>query len=319
MKVNKSLQTSNVNHQLTATRRAHLAKMSQLPSSVLFSPSLARAHIAQTKDWNYIDAWLLRHLSKPPPPFERNAETLKALLALAAHNEAADEERSLLARVEEKALQELKEMAENDPDKEMLEMLEGSLIREGSVALETLAEMSVQLNLPVPEVEKMGIKIVNVQAEVLQLEQASDRITILENHLKKELKNINKIVENLQFERYQPPADIAKQTSDYQRKTKALSARVPELKDRVKAQQAGFGKELITIEDVKMQEDRYREQLGIVKDLEAQVKTFHGLPSDTDLARLELESLRVELRELTLERDRMFEGLVERESPKKRR
>jgi HAUS augmin-like complex subunit 1 len=56
-----------------------------------------------------------------------------------------------------------------------------------------------------------------------------------------------------------------------------------------------------------------------VKDLEAQVKSYHGLPQDTDLARLELESIRVELRDLTRRRDNMFEGLVERESPKKSR
>lgn len=293
--------------------------MSQLPSSVLFSPSLARAHLAQTRDWNYVDAWLLRHLSKPPPPFERNADTLKALLALAAHNESADEERSLLARVEEKALSELKQKTENDADRELLETLEENLSREGREALGMLAEMSALLNVPVPDVEKMGRKIVDIQTEVFQLGQASDRITVLENHLKAELQNINKIVESLQSEKYQPPSDIAKQTNDYQRRTKALSAKIPELKDKVKALQNGVGRDCVTIKDVKAQEDKYRDQLAKVKELEAQVKLFHGLPADTDLARLELESMRVELRDLTLERDRMFEGLVERESPKKRR
>lgn len=236
---------------------------------------------------------------------------------LAAHNEAADEERALLARVEEKALQELMAKAECDPDKDMLERLEGNLSREGQLALDTLAELSVVMNLPVPEIEKMGKKLVDVQAEVFELEQASDRISTLENHLKEELKTINEIVRNLQSDVYQPPPEMAKQTSDYQRRTKALAAKMPELKDRVASLRSTIDKDSVTIEDVKIQEDRHRELTVTVKDLEAQVKAFHGLPQDVDLARLELEGIRVELRDLTLERDQMFESLVERESPRK--
>lgn len=75
----------------------------------------------------------------------------------------------------------------------------------------------------------------------------------------------------------------------------------------------------ITVETIKAEEEVFKEWLKTVKDLETQVKAFHGLPQDTDLARLELESLRMELRDLTRERDGLFEGLVERESPVKRR
>jgi len=53
--------------------------------------------------------------------------------------------------------------------------------------------------------------------------------------------------------------------------------------------------------------------------LEMQVREYRGLPHDTDLARLEVEGLRVELRELVRRRDDMFEGLVERETPRKGR
>jgi HAUS augmin-like complex subunit 1 len=81
---------------------------SQFPPGAIFSPSQARQQLAQAKDWNYVDTWLSTHYSgRPAPPFERNPETLKALLALAAHNEAADEERDLLQKLESKALQQL--------------------------------------------------------------------------------------------------------------------------------------------------------------------------------------------------------------------
>lgn len=290
--------------------------MSQLPVNTLFSPSLARAHVATAKDWNYVDAWLLKHLSKPPPPFERNAETLKAFLALAAHSEAAEEEHALIARVEQKALQELKTIAQNEPDMDLLEKIQDNLSREGQAALQMIAEASVLLNQPVPNLERMGSKIVDLQTRIYGLEQAEDRILVLERYLGDELQKIEKVVSELQGEAYQAPPDLARETNQYQRKTKALSAKLPELKDRLQSLQAAT-QTPITIEEVKTLEDQYKGMTITARDLESQVKSFHGLPQDTDLARLELESLRVELHDLTAERDTMFEGLVERESPKK--
>src|SRR5579862_8401240 len=82
---------------------------SQWSPGAIFSPSQARQQQAQAKDWNYIDTWLsAKYSSKSAPPFERNNETLKALLALASWNEGVDEERTLVAKVEAKALEELK-------------------------------------------------------------------------------------------------------------------------------------------------------------------------------------------------------------------
>jgi HAUS augmin-like complex subunit 1 len=70
---------------------------------------------------------------------------------------------------------------------------------------------------------------------------------------------------------------------------------------------------------VKAEEEKFKNLLAVVKDLEVQVKSYHGLPQDTDLARLELESVKIELQGLTRQRDSMFEGLVERETPRKTR
>jgi len=97
-----------------------------------------------------------------------------------------------------------------------------------------------------------------------------------------------------------------------------LASKLPDLRDRM-ASLASAGKSNITIQDVKGEEEKFKISMVVVKELETQVKIYHGLPQDTDLARLELERLRVELRDLTHERDSMFEGLVERESPKKLR
>ena len=253
------------------------------------------------------------------PPFERNNDTLKALLALAALNESADEERELLARVEAKALQDLQTKEEADVNAKLLKSIEESLTREGQTSLEALSTLSVALNQPISDIEKLGRSTIDLQVTSYDLEQASDRVSILENHLNTELARINKLIEELQSDAYEPPADLTKQTIDYQRKTKVLAAKLPELREKVASLSAKEGTPKVTIQDVKAEEEKFKDLMVTVKHLEAQVKSYHGLPQDTDLARLELESLRVELRDLSRQRDSMFEGLVERETPRKPR
>lgn len=79
-------------------------------SSALFSPSKARQQQALAQDWIFVDSWLSKkYHPKPVPPFERNEDTLQALMTLVAFNERADEERVLVERVERMALRELEE------------------------------------------------------------------------------------------------------------------------------------------------------------------------------------------------------------------
>lgn len=75
--------------------------------SLSFSPSKARAQRAQAADWHHVDTWLSsKFQGRSVPAFERNEDTLKALLALVAANEKADEEREILWAVEKKGLNE---------------------------------------------------------------------------------------------------------------------------------------------------------------------------------------------------------------------
>jgi hypothetical protein len=117
----------------------------------VFSPSAAKHQTLLAKDWSYIDQWLsARYHPKPVPKFERNPDTLKALLALAAANEAADEERALEKRVKEKALAELKSRdlaaaAELRNEEPVLIALEENLTPEGTRALNSVALLSVAL------------------------------------------------------------------------------------------------------------------------------------------------------------------------------
>jgi len=293
--------------------------MAHLSPSAIFSPSVARQQLAAAKDWNYIDSWLSTKFNgKTPPAFERNHDTLKALLALATLNETADEERDLLARVEAKALQDLKAKEDVNHNPQLLDPIQDALTREGQTSLEALSSLTVALNQPTPDVEKLGRGIIDLHAISYNLDQATDRVSILQSHLRSELDKINALVADLQSDAYQPPSDLAKQTADYQRKIKGLSTKLPELRERV-ASLSAAARTPITIQDVKNEENKFGASMATVKDLEIEVKSYHGLPQDTDLARLELEGLRVELRDLIRERDSMFEGLVERETPRKPR
>lgn len=294
--------------------------MAHLSPSAIFSPSVARQQLAATKDWNYIDGWLSSKFGgRSAPPFERNNDTLKALLALAALNETADEDCELLSKIEAKSLQDLQKKEALDPNGEILRAIEDHLTREGHVSLDALSSAGVALRLPFAETERLAQKIVGIQVTSFNLEQASDRVAILHNHLSTELERIAALVEELQGDTYRPSSELSKQTLDYQRKTKVIAAKLPEIKNRIASLTAAGRGSRPTIEDVKLEEEGFRELTATVKELEAQVKGYHGLPHDTDLARLDLEELRVELKKLTRQRDSMFEGLMERESPKKSR
>lgn len=307
-------------------------------NAAIFSPSVARIAASTAKDWNYVDSWLsLKFHGRAPPPFERNPDTLKALLALAALNEAADEDRDLVARAEASALHELGEETERktlqQPQQEgpgdlptsmsavkdaILSAIEDGLTREGKSALDAVASTAVELGIAYPEPESLGRRMVQLQAQKFDLDQATERVAVLQRHIDSESAKMNLMLKSLEGDAYRPASDLAKQNLEIQRRIKAMAARLPELKNKASALATSVGFPSHTIEDIQTEEAAYLDVLTQRKNLEAQVQAFHGLPPDTASAREELESRRSELRSITQRRDAVFEGLVERETPRKR-
>jgi HAUS augmin-like complex subunit 1 len=79
-----------------------------LPTA-LFSPSKAAAQRAQAQEWHAVDAWLAaKYQGRSVPQFERNEDTLRALMGLSGANERKDEEREVWWGVQKEALNELK-------------------------------------------------------------------------------------------------------------------------------------------------------------------------------------------------------------------
>ncbi|KAH0543985.1 hypothetical protein FGG08_001752 [Glutinoglossum americanum] len=284
---------------------------SQWSPGAIFSPSQARQQQAQAKDWNYIDTWLsVKYSPKSAPPFERNNETLKALLALASWNEGVDEERALVAKVEAKALEELKAEAETDADAEVLEGLNHSLTREGRRSLESIAALSVSLGSTSVDQAKLGRSIIGLTKLRFDLEQQTQRVEVLRGKLQSDLDLLRNTLSKVQSDEFTPSPSLPQKTAEWNRATKILTTKVQEYKDRL----VSLGDEEPphpSLPEIIAEEKEIAALKARVILLETQVKAFQGLPHDIDLAKLEVGRVRRELEKLTRQRDKLFEGLVE--------
>lgn len=319
--------------------------MAHLLSDVaIFSPSVARLAASTAKDWSHVDNWLAsKYKGRTPPPFERNPDTFKVLLALASLNETSDENRDLLARVSRSALrdntyedntkkEEQEDNQQGDENRhvaasllpsfknDFFAALEDSLTREGTASLEAMASAAVQLGIALPEPAQLSQAMFALQTRNFDLEQVASRAAILQRHIASESARLDLLLQEVRDgDEYRPPADLARQNLDMQRKVKAMSKKVPEMKDKVSSLARTVGLPSPTIEQVRLEEEKYLRLLDVKKGLDQKLLEFEGLPPDTAMARQQLEDLRRELRNITDRRDAVFEGLVERETPRKGR
>lgn len=323
--------------------------MSHLPPSapVIFSPSVARAAASAAKHWAYVDSWLLSKyapLHLKVPAFERNPDTLKALLALAAANEAADDSRQQIADLESATLAKLN-IQDHSPSpstsalatyqeakQALLSSLSVSLTPSGRECLTSLSHLSQTLSLPPSQADPLHLasSLLSLSTELNNLEQAQQRLDLLSSHIARATASIEKLLVQLRRDPgYSPAAGLAKENLEVQRRIKMLAAQMlPQLRERVAnlasvVTAAGRdggdeGREMVTVEQLRREQEAYLELLRQKHEVDAQVRAFQGLPPDAAQARLELEGLREQLRSLTSRRDEAFENLVEGElSPEK--
>lgn len=316
---------------------AHLA-----PNTVIFSPSVARAAATAAKDWNFVDGWLASQFhGRAPPAFERNADTLRALLALASANDAADESRACVARAEAAALRELEAQdaargrqpappasqrasGAQRPDAgvaaagaAILGAVEEGLSREGRDALEAMASAAVEAGIMDPTPESLGRCMLDLQARAQELDVMTTRVAALQRFVDEEASQVQRLVDTLHSENFRPAPDLAKQNLEMQRRARAMAAALPGSKEKAAPPLASTVPPTATIESVSQQEEEYLALLALKKDLAAQLDAFGGLSHDPVLARADLDKLRAELQQATRRRDAVFEGLVERETPRK--
>ncbi|KAF2419780.1 hypothetical protein EJ08DRAFT_654007 [Tothia fuscella] len=291
-----------------------------LPSA-LFSPSKAAQQRAQAQDWQHVDQWLSsKYQGRSVPTFERNEDTLKALLALVSANEKADEERELLWSIQKEALAELKE-GPHDAGMEgersrgaIVGKLTMFLSKEGLENLDAIAGLAVAIDAPTAQPERIAETIIEHTETSHHLMQHLLRLTQLQRRLETELLSLHKQLAQLQSPSYQPPPNLARQTLEWTRNTKQLRAKLGEYNDRLASLAADSNEKQsgALIEQIVEREGLILGLGDRVAMLEERVEQFRGLPGDRDGARREVERVQNELGRLQRRRDAFFEGLVEK-------
>lgn len=306
------------------------------PDAAIFSPTVARLAASTAKDWNYVDGWLAsKYNGRTVPQFERNPETLRALLALATLNETVDENRHLVSQVDAIALQDItaaraaRHGAGHVDDQapidlasfkdEFYDALEDNLTAEGKTALDAMASSAGHLGIAYAEPAILARAMLDLQMRIFDLEQAAARVGTLQRLAESESASLDELLGDVRGDEYRPPADLARHNLDLQRRIKAMAKRLPEVQSKVASLARTVGVPDPTIQQVSDEEARYSESLDLRRRLDQQVSEFEGLPANVDLARQQLDRLREELRTITRRRDAVFEGLVERETPRKGR
>ncbi|KAI9738209.1 MAG: hypothetical protein M1834_008707 [Cirrosporium novae-zelandiae] len=281
-----------------------------MDSSPLLSPSKARAEASLAADWALATSFLNSvYHPATPPPFERNDEILKALLQLAAYNERANEGQQLILRAEEQELRELQQAEAQGMEeaREILDAVEENMTDEGRAALATLAETSIGLGVDVYP-EEIAKAIVDRTRDEFDRAQQLHRIQTLQDYLESELSRVQAQLDGLRGEQYLTPNSLPEATAKWTRETKLLDRELSDSKDRLAILERAKKPE-ITVDRLSEKEKEVLTYEERVRNLEAQVDAFHGLPADRELAKKEIDKLERELQRLTRRRDELFEAL----------
>lgn len=176
--------------------------MAHMSPSAIFSPSVARQHLATAKDWNHIDAWLTsKYHPKAPPPIERTPETLKALLTLSSLNETTDEQHELLHLCTIQAINSLQ--TTNKSSNALLEDLSENLSREGETAMEALASLHQLLSLPDGDTTDLARKILDLHVQDYELDQTAQRLETMHKYLSTENRSLDATISQLSSPTFQ--------------------------------------------------------------------------------------------------------------------
>lgn len=275
--------------------------------SPLFSPSKARAQQAQAKDWAFVDTWLSkRYASKRLLAFERNDETLQALLALASLNDSADEQRTCTERVEKAALQSLSKRVVQS-NNELQQLLSDGLGSHGG--LDALSRTMVCLECSNADSAEAATAIINLTSSKFEIEQQVQRVEYQLSALKSEQRKATELLSMLEQDELQTPQDLPEHTTEWVRSAKLLKAKVAEYDERLSMLRPSKPANSLLNEIEEQQAHQLRESQRM-DELYVELRAFQSLPSDSKAARAKLEAAKEELYSAMHQRDGLFERLV---------
>ncbi|KAI7084763.1 hypothetical protein KC356_g6471 [Hortaea werneckii] len=274
-------------------------------ATALFSPSKARAQQAQAKDWASVDAWLGKKYGKRIPTFERNEETLQALLTLATANEGADEQRSLIDKVEKQALH--TSPKRTSEDEALYQELLESLDPRATEYLDSLSGSFAALGAS--NILEAASKVCSLQDDQFTASEQIKRAESQYNNLRQEQSRLRNTLHELQNEEFTAPTDLPQQTSEWARNAKHLRAKLAEYDERLSAIRNASGVSSL-LEDVSTKSREIQKQRMEFREREVELSAFDSLPSDPRAARADLDEARANLRRLTARRDALFEDML---------
>ncbi|KAK5716561.1 hypothetical protein LTR15_009452 [Elasticomyces elasticus] len=275
-------------------------------ASALFSPSKARAQQAQARDWASVDNWLSKQYGKRIPAFERNEETLQALLTLATLNEDADEHRGLVWKVQKAALS-AQAARPNDGDEHYRNLLE-AMSSEDRENLDAVAGTAAVLD--VDSTAAMYSRLCELTAESFEISQQIDSAASQHAAIAGEQARLEQLLRELNAPHFQAPDDVLEQTTEWVRNTKHFKAKLAEYDERLSVLRS-VPSPSPTVEDFERQTSDLETLRGRLRTLETELSEFGNLPPDPKVARFKLEGARKDLRDLVGRRDRLFEDLAE--------
>lgn len=282
----------------------------------LVSPTKARQAAIQAKDWAYVNSWLNRkYAPHQVPAFERNEDTLRTLLAIAAANDAADEEASLLHRAREEVVRVLKERekVEDARKRDILEDIEARLDSQGEEGLNDLGETMVLLGDSSTDVTELAHAFIELTRDEFELANQVQHVQALQQYLDKEMALVQEETETLKSHpAYETPSDLTTQIVEWTRSAKLLGAKISEYRDKISSLQRSVSLGGPTIESVAQEEQNVLQLKETVEQLESRIKSYRDLPPDLEDAKKEYKRLEKELGRLTRERDELFEHAIAR-------
>jgi HAUS augmin-like complex subunit 1 len=284
------------------------------PITPLLSPTKARQEAAQAKDWLHVSSWLAKQYSPGSVPrFERNAETLAALLELVVANESAEREAELVRRAEREELGSY-DVADSQRGRglwqDMLGALQDTLDVQGNDILNDLGEATILLGTLSSDAMVLGERIVELSHGKFEMDEQICKVGELQSQLDGEVRRMTADIESIRARVDEAEQQkIQQRTAQLHRETKQFTSKLEQYRERVTSLER-FDVSGPSISEVKTQEQRVKKLQARVNALNRQIAEFHGLPPDLEAAREEYQRAQGEMHRLKRQREDLFQKMV---------
>lgn len=287
--------------------------------NTMFTPSATRLTTLTARDWTYAETWIDQQVRGQSMPFERNADTLRVLLALATYSQTAEEHRHILNKASAetnstKGYNPRRQHTSQDKHRsELVSVIEQALPEATITVLHSYATALLSIGEQQGDLLTM---ILALQTEIDAMQAFFERSSSLEAQLSREflkIQDIDRQQRTTTGHFLQYSAEIAKlrQGVDMQ-----VAPSVENANRRSTAQRRAGAR--VLVEDVISEEQSYLTLLKRKKDLDLSLAAFQGIQTDPNEAKAKLDALRSQLDGMVSRRDVAFDGLVQRESPGKK-